>query len=94
MVSPDSAKLTQAVEHTGRTYDEIGEMFAEQVIKSHGWCSRLNDFVSLGIRFIELVSREKQEIHYCVVNYQHNSTCLFSSVSRALLDHNLFLCGF
>ena len=35
----DSAKLTQAVEHSGRTYDEIGEMFAEQVILCSSECN-------------------------------------------------------
>ena len=29
--SAGSKRLTEAVEHTGRTYDEIGEMIAEQV---------------------------------------------------------------
>ena len=28
---PGSSRLTQAVEHTGKTYDDIGEMTAEQV---------------------------------------------------------------
>ena len=31
--SAGSKRLTEAVEHTGRTYDEIGEMIAEQVGK-------------------------------------------------------------
>lgn len=30
-----SSRLTQAVEHTGKTYDDIGEMIAEQVCKKY-----------------------------------------------------------
>jgi len=30
-----SSQLTQAVEHTGKTYDDIGEMIADQVCKKN-----------------------------------------------------------
>ena len=32
---PGSSRLTQAVEHTGKTYDDIGEMIADQVCKKN-----------------------------------------------------------
>lgn len=32
---PGSSQLTQAVEHTGKTYDDIGEIIAEQVCKKN-----------------------------------------------------------
>ena len=34
-VYPGSSQLTQAVEHTGKTYEDIGEMIAEQVCKKN-----------------------------------------------------------